>query len=360
MLDYIVVGFGLSGVAVTSNLEDIKKNFVVFEDNSQMSSVVAGGIYNPVMLKRFTLAWQAQEQLKAALPFYRKLEKKLGIKLIHENNIYRRFNSVEEQNSWFNASDNQELAPFLNASLKKELNTNLNANFSFGKVLHTGTINTRLLIKEYREYLQQQRQICFESFDYNSLQSHAGLWHYKSFRAKKIIFCDGYGMIKNPFFNYLPLNGNKGEYIVIYSRALKLEQIIKFSSFIIPLGDDLYKVGATYESKDKTPSPTTSAKEKLVEQLDEIINCNYRVVDQMAGIRPASADRIPLIGEHPGYRNMYCCNGMGSRGVLIAPTIARNLVDSIEKNHILSSETDINRFTKKYFSSNQDFPADSL
>jgi hypothetical protein len=31
--------------------------------NSQNSSKIAGGLYNPVILKRFSEVWQAQEQL---------------------------------------------------------------------------------------------------------------------------------------------------------------------------------------------------------------------------------------------------------------------------------------------------------
>ena len=71
MLDYIVVGSGLSGITVAENLLSRGKKILVFDDNSQASSTVAGGIYNPVILKRFTLAWNANEHIEKALPFYR-------------------------------------------------------------------------------------------------------------------------------------------------------------------------------------------------------------------------------------------------------------------------------------------------
>jgi hypothetical protein len=35
---------------------------IVF-DNTANSSKIAGGLYNPVILKRFSEVWQAQEQL---------------------------------------------------------------------------------------------------------------------------------------------------------------------------------------------------------------------------------------------------------------------------------------------------------
>ena len=351
MLDYFVVGMGLSGLAVTAELERQNKSFRVFEDYSQKSSLVAAGIFNPVILKRFTLAWKADEQLETALPFYRELEEKLQVKILHLWNIYRKFHSAEEQNNWFEAADKPKLSPFLSTELQKEVSPHLKSDFSFGKVLHTGNIDTDTLLKEYRHYLEKQGKISFESFDYEELKLEENELHYKTHTARKIIFCEGFGLTRNPFFNYLPLRGNKGEYITIYSEELKLEKAVKSSSFIIPLGNDLYKVGATYNHKDKSQEPTQEAREMLKEQLDRSISCSYEVVDQEAGIRPATADRRPLAGQHPEHENIFCCNGFGSRGVLIAPSLGKELVNFAENGTPLSPETDLQRFTRKYYKS---------
>ena len=75
-VDYIIVGLGLAGIAFSKELEANYKSFVVFENNSQNSSEVAGGVYNPVVLKRFTPVWEANNQLEIALPFYQELENK--------------------------------------------------------------------------------------------------------------------------------------------------------------------------------------------------------------------------------------------------------------------------------------------
>lgn len=348
MLDYIIVGAGLSGIAVAEKLIDSGKNIRVFENNSQSSSAVAGGIYNPVILKRFTLAWEADEQLKTAIPFYRSLEQKLRISILREMPVYRKFHSVEEQNNWFEAMDKPSVAAFLSPDLLSELNPNIPSDFSFGRVKETGVINSELLLDAYRKYLMDLDVFISEDFHYDMLQLKNDQFNYKGFQAKRIIFCDGFGMVRNPFFNNLPLNGNKGEYLIIKSIALKLEVAVKSSVFILPLGNDLYKVGATYNNKDKTPEPTALAREYLLEKLRTLITCDFEVVDQVAGIRPATADRKPLVGEHPEYKGMFCCNGFGSRGVLIGPTVARKLIDSIENETPIPSNIDIRRFAKNY------------
>ncbi|WP_417885017.1 NAD(P)/FAD-dependent oxidoreductase [Zunongwangia sp.] len=349
MYDYIVVGFGLSGLCIAEQLEKKERSFLVFEDNSLTSSKVAGGIYNPVILKRFTLAWEADKQLKYAIPFYKALEEKFSTAFLQSFSIHRRFHSVEEQNQWFEATDKPRLTPFLSPQLVKDLNSNIKNEFSFGKVQQTGALATEKLIDTYASYLQEKKQLEYSSFDYNQLELLENSVIYKGIEAKNIIFCDGFNITKNPYFDYLPIRGNKGEYIIIKSPQLQLKQAVKSSVFIIPLGNDLYKIGATYNHQDKTQNPTQNAKEKLEKQLSEVVKCDFEVVDQVAGIRPATKDRRPMLGKHPKHNSLFVCNGFGSRGVLIAPLISEQLLNFIEEDIPLSPEIDIDRFTKKHF-----------
>jgi len=348
MLDYIIVGAGLSGIAAAEHLISRGKKVMVFDDNSQASSTVAGGIYNPVILKRFTLAWNADEQLDAALFFYKHLEEKLHISLIKDLPIYRRFHSVEEQNDWFSAMDKPTLSKFLDEKIVSSINKYIPSSFSFGHVKHTGVINTKLLLEAYRDYLLSINAFQEENFQYSEIKITEEDCVYKKLQAKKIIFCDGFGLKKNPFFNYLPLQGNKGEYLIIKAKDLKLEVAVKASIFIIPLGNDLYKIGATYNNWDKTKVPTSEGKKYLLDRLNGFITCKFEVVDQIAGIRPATNDRKPLVGQHPKLDKLYVCNGFGSRGVLIGPTVALNLIQNLEDSVELPSEIDIFRYRSKY------------
>ncbi len=347
MVDYLVVGLGLSGLAVCEELQKRNLSFKVFENHSQKSSLVAAGLYNPVILKRFTPAWRADEHLESAIPFYKKIEEKLQLKLIYPGNIYRKFHNVEEQNNWFEATDKPRLSNFLSETIEKDLSPAIPAPFGYGKVLHTGSIATDTMLKEYRKNLKDNGVLTQESFDYKVLKIEGSGILYKGFHARKIVFCEGFGLAKNPFFDYLPLRPNKGEYLTIFAEKLKLEVIVKASVFVIPLGNDLYRVGATYNNRDTTPQPSESSKTYLLKKLQDIITCDFKVVDQVAGIRPATKDRKPLLGVHPKYSQLFCCNGFGSRGVLMGPEMAKNLIDFSEENKPLASEIDIKRFEKE-------------
>lgn len=350
MLDYLIVGLGLAGISFCETLEKNRKTFKVISDCSQTSSHVAGGMYNPVILKRFSLAWNAQEQTDMVVPFYENLEKKLKVKLNHKLPILRKFASVEEQNLWFEASDKNGLQLFLSPEILPNKNPKIDAPFGYGKVLNSGRIDTKVLTKAYKKYLIENNLFENETFEYDSLQISNSYIEYKSFKAKQIVFAEGFGLSHNPYFNYLPLTGTKGELLTIKAPELKETNAIKSSIFIIPLGNDLYRVGATYKWKDKTNLPTEDAKIELLQKLDTFLNCDYEVVDHVAGIRPTVTDRRPLAGRHPEHRNLYVLNGLGSRGVMIGPYASKQLFDFIEGRKPLDSEMNIERFKLKYSS----------
>ncbi|MFT5940815.1 MAG: glycine oxidase [Sediminicola sp.] len=349
MVDYLVVGLGLAGISFCEVLEERNTSFKVISDDSQTSSNVAGGLYNPVILKRFTLAWDAKAQLDQAIPFYNRLEQKLETQLDYKLPVLRRFASIEEQNMWFEAADKPQLSHFLSTKILPNKNGAIDAPFGYGEVLHTGRVATKKLLQEYKNYLVKKDLILQETFLFDQLVFGIDQVSYKGLTAKNVVFATGYGQSSNPFFNYLPLNGTKGELLTIKAPELKEDRVIKSSVFIIPLGNDLYRVGATYKWKDKTNIPTAEAKSELLEKLNTFLKCDYEVVDHVAGIRPTVADRRPLVGRHPEKENVYVLNGFGSRGVMTAPKTALDLYNYAEKGVPLSKEIDIDRFTKKYY-----------
>ena len=278
-VDYIIVGCGLAGVAFCEQLRKNNKTFIVYDDGSQQSSLVAAGMYNPVILKRFSEVWMAEEQLNLAKPFYKKLENLLNVKLDYEFKLFRRFTSIEEQNMWFTAMDKPKLEPFLSSNLIKNTNSFINAPFGFGEVLQAGRVDTNALIKDYSTFLDKNTQLQKVRFNYNKLEiQEDNDIKYESIRANKIVFCEGFGITKNPFFNQLPLKATKGEVLTIKAPNLNMDFALKSSVFIIPEGNNLYSVGATYNWEDLTNDISENAKFELIDKLKNVITCDFKVV----------------------------------------------------------------------------------
>ena len=347
MIDYIIIGNGLAGISFSEIALNANKKILVFDNNSQPSSRVAGGLYNPVVLKRFSEVWKAKEQIDFAFPLYHHIQIKLNVTFDFELPILRKLYSIEEQNNWFQAADKPNLSPFLDATLVKKAFSNIDSPFHYGKVNHTGYLNISILIEAYSKYLQSINCFSTDTFDYNAIAFFDDHILYKNTKAKNIIFAEGFGLHANPYFNDLPLDGTKGELLIIKSPNLDLDVVIKSSVFILPIGNDLYKVGATYDWSDKSNTPTEAGKEELVSKLKEIISCDFEIVNHFAGVRPTVKDRRPLVGTHPTYKQIHVLNGLGTRGVMLGPYLANQLFQHIENNDPLEKEIDIKRCYKK-------------
>jgi glycine oxidase len=350
MLDYIIVGSGLAGIAFSEIALQNNKTILVVNNQSQNSSRIAGGLYNPVILKRFSEVWQASEQLELLYNFYANLEKKLQIKLDYKLPLLRKFYSIEEQNNWFTASDKPNLSKFLSTNLITKKWDAIPSPFNFGEVLYSGYVDTNLLVDSYKQFLINQNAYLEDTFDYIGLVIEKDFISYQNIKAKHIVFAEGFGMLLNPFFNKLPLDGTKGELLLIKAPNLNLDVIMKSSIFVLPIGNDLYKVGATYNWEDKTNIPTEAAKKELIDNLKELITCDFEVIEHYAGVRPTVKDRRPLVGTHPVHKNLHVLNGLGTRGVMLAPAMAKNLYNHIENQIPLDKNIDILRI-KNFVSS---------
>ncbi|WP_269226151.1 NAD(P)/FAD-dependent oxidoreductase [Flavobacterium eburneipallidum] len=347
MIDYIIVGSGLAGISFAEVALQNNRSIVVFDNNSQNSSKIAAGLYNPVILKRFSEVAQAKEHLLLMNDFFIALEKRLNNRLDVKMPILRKFFSIEEQNNWFTASDKPNLAPFLSTNLISKKFESIDSPFGYGEVLQTGYLDSASLLIQYKSYLLKNEMFIDEAFDYSLLQEESNGIRYKDIQAKHIVFAEGFGMHANPYFKHLPLDGTKGELFVIKAPKLKLDVIVNASVFILPLGNDLFKIGATYDWNDKTDLPSEAGKSELIEKIKEVINCDFEIVSHLAGVRPTVKDRRPLIGTHPNHNSIHILNGLGTRGVMLGPAMAKALFENIEYQKPLDKEIDIKRLVKK-------------
>ncbi len=274
---------------------------------------------------------------------YKTLSGKLGKDFFVETPIFRIFKSVEEQNNWSVACDKKELQQFLSSEFIKNTDPAVNAPFGFGKVLGTAQIQTDILLSEYRNLLLKANNLLAEVFQYNAVFQKENKVIYRNISAKKIIFAEGAQAVENPFFPKHTLIGNKGEYLIIKAPELKLKALLKGPVYVIPLGNDQYKVGATYSRDDYSINATNEAKEEILSKLKTVINCPFQLIGHTAGVRPTTKDHRPLLGSLKENPNLIFFNGLGSRGFLMAPLLSEILFNYLENDIPLPKEMNITR-----------------
>ncbi len=341
--DYIIVGLGIAGITICEQLQEHGKSFVVIDNGKEGATAKSGGVFNPTVLKRFTAAWNAAAFFPFAVEFYNQLSDKLQLEIYTKTPILRIFKSVEEQNNWTVASDKKELRDFLSSNFLKNTNIAVDAPLGFGEVLGTAQVHTNNLLTGYRSYLKDKDALLVADFQYESIQQRANSVVYKDISAKKIIFTEGSKVVYNPFFPKNAIVGNKGEYLIIKAPSLKMEMLLKGAMYVIPLGNDEYKIGATYGRDDYTTNPTEVAKEEILSKVKTFINCSFEIIGQTAGVRPTTKDHRPLLGSLAENPNLVFFNGLGSRGFLMAPLLSEALFNFLENDVLLPKEMNIKR-----------------
>ena len=86
----------------------------------------------------------------------------------------------------------------------------------------------------------------------------------------------------------------------------------------------------------------------FISKIKEIINCDFEIVGHFAGVRPTVKDRNPLVGTYSNHDSIHILNGLGTRGVMLGPAMAKALFENIEYRKSLDKAIDIKRFAKKF------------
>ncbi|MFN8672139.1 MAG: FAD-binding oxidoreductase [Candidatus Sericytochromatia bacterium] len=344
---YLIVGNGLAGSLLTYFLSKETDSFILFSSpNKNPSSVVAGGMFTPLGGKRFLETWMAKELLNFAKETYLEIETKINEKIYHSEEIVHFLKNPEEKN--FIDKRLNEKTPYIeNYFLENNENfKNIKNEYGYLKIKEGGWVDITLLLNSLIKFFKDK--LVSEELDFEYLIYKNDLWFYKDYCFENIIFCEGYHAINNPFFKEVKFLLCKGETFSIELADVPKDKIIKKGVYIVNLKDknnpNLYKVGSNYEWKDLTENITEKGKVELKNKLDELLNTNYIIKNQFAGIRPTVSDRKPILGKHPNYNGLYIFNGLGTKGVLLSPYFANMLKDFILYNKNIPQEVNLTRF----------------
>ena len=335
MNNVIIVGWGLAGATIAWQLHLRKIPFQVIDNGNNQSSHVAAGLVNPIVFKRLTKSWQADILMPYAENFYAEIESKVQVKLLSRKNIFSVFSSVEDENNWAVKNGDDRFKNFLGATNHTKIK-NVSCDFGLGEVKTFGNLNTLVYLNSLKNYFIQNG-VDFSRSDFNFDVVHKT-------RETQYIFCEGYHIKDNPLFNYLPMKPTHGEVLIIEAKNLNIDFVLSKNMFVLPLGNSLFKIGATYNWELGEPTITVSAKTELLAKLEKIITCDYKIISHMAGVRPTVSDRRPLLGTHPSQKNAHIFNGLGTKGVMIAPYYSAHLINHLIDGVELEKEVDIGRF----------------
>ena len=95
--------------------------------------------------------------------------------------------------------------------------------------------------------------------------------------------------------------------------------------------DGLLWAGTTEEEVGFDERPTAEAREEIMASLLRMLPSlgTTELARQTACLRPLSADRLPVLGQVPGWEDVYVATGAGRQGIVLGPAMARITADLV-------------------------------
>jgi len=326
-VDYIIVGGGISGCVLSYTLMKYGASVVVFDlPKNNKCSTVAAGLWNPVVLKRMKKVWKADEMMGELHAVYPDMERWTACQFFDPIAIRRVFHNAGEQNTWMELCDSPAFSPYLEDSISP-LPKGVVGEFESGRMKGTGRLNVLGFMEAVHGALRKEDSFREERFDWNAVVRDSEGVDYQDLRAHAIISCQGAQMALGETDllqqGFAPV---KGEVIRVKLDTPLEKECIHQKHFMLSEGNNEVTVGATYAWDGFGDGPTQEKKSELEEHVSKVWNGPTRTVDHKSGVRPATKDRRPMVGPHT-LAHTWIFGGMGSRAVLMAPYLAKVLVE---------------------------------
>lgn len=336
MTDHLIVGGGLAGACAALWLSERGAVTVLeAERPAAGASGAAAGLVNPFMAWKANPAWRFEDALDA---LHATLYRAGATHLFRATGLLRpardtkqaeafraRAEAQPEHTAWRSPGALRERYPDLVAphgglwipaggavDLAALVEALLQAAETRGATLRTG-----VRVTEYDEHA-----------DRVVVTTAAG----EKIEARRLVLAPGDGFRSFPDLAALPLHRIKGQTVRL-ARPDDLGEIPPLSGYgyVAPNGDTLV-VGSSYEHDfdDVHPSEAQSValRAKAAKMVPTLAAAS--ILDAKAGVRVTvprthSPKRLPLAGPLPGHKRVWALVGLGSKGLLTAPLLARAL-----------------------------------
>jgi glycine oxidase len=344
-VDYILVGQGLAGSAVAMQLLKRKKRLLVVDAPSANSaSRIAAGLFNPFTGRHFVKTWMADELFPFLRQYYTEAEKITGANFFFPIGMYRPFSSIEEQNEWMGRSEDPGYRPYVSEiTTRPAFQESFNDPYGGLLLQRCGYVDTVSYLDAVRQYIGKE-WVMGSFFNEELLKVTDTHVEYQGWLAQKVIFCQGIEGLNNKWFKGLPVRPLKGETLTIKTEW-KRDLIANRGVYMVPGGvPGEYRVGSTYKFNDDSHSITGEGRRELEEKLKDLIRFPYDVLRQDWGIRPTTKDRRPILGCSVQSDRLVIFNGLGTKGVSLAPYFSEVLICWLENTHPLNKDVDVTRY----------------
>ncbi|MCX7744378.1 MAG: FAD-binding oxidoreductase [Flavobacteriales bacterium] len=346
--DFIVTGAGLAGSSIAYQL--VKRGYTVLRvtSSARPASMAAYGILNPIHIRNVQLTWKASEIYPQAVLFYQELKSVLKINFFKETEIYHLLGSKDEAVYWRQQAETGMLGNFCTGDVENISGMLMNATHGCIKITGALYVDIPFMLQHLHQWLAENKSpLLVLEAEEQKWSYHASNVQMNEYEARFVIHCEGVAATNHPLWKNIPFRPCKGEVLTLQFNAPIPHVIVHKKIFLIPLSDGTCKAGSTYVWDDLTSTPTPEGAAEILQNVKQITRSSFIVKEHVAGVRPAVADRRPVVGLHPTVSSAAILNGYGSKGLILNPFACNALLEHLLNKTPVPVEIDVHRFNKR-------------
>lgn len=338
--DALILGRGLAGAVLAETLLERGLRVHVYDQKRPgNASMAAAGVVNAVVLKRDLPCWRAAKLLPLAEAFYIGLEARLGTRFWRPMELVKLFPSERERAQWERAMQDPATAPFIDRRAQPQVDAApVNAAEGHGTVHRSAWLDVPAFLEAQRQRFLQLGMLSEVDLKEEDLEHTVAGVRIGEHTAPWLIRCTG------PFATLPGMVPVKGEGLTLRLPGMRVERMLHRGVFLLPKGGEDYRAGATFKWDQVWDGLTEEARTWLLDKLNKLTPVQPEVLDHWCGVRPTSSDRRPILGKVSKHEAVL--NGLGARGVLLAPWCAAHLAAHLFDGTALDVEVDVERFSK--------------
>jgi glycine/D-amino acid oxidase-like deaminating enzyme len=319
-----IVGIGLAGACTAWHLWRRGAKFRIIDSGRRGSSHVAAGLVHPVTGKNCTVAEDFAMHRDEAQKFYHECESVVKQQVWFPLEVLRLL-SLSEQKKLLPKFQTGPAAEWVNRIFVEErwpddvaISLKGGARLDVSAFLQTSrAFFSALGLLEEREFL-------------------------KPSGGEVTIMCEGAQGLMSGSPIAWQHRCAKGEILTVHAPSWQQSRMITGRGWLVSIGNDCYKVGATYEWNELDDQPTAVGLIYLESIARNLGGDDYTIRAHDAGIRPILRKSQPVAGKISP--DVYVLNGLGSKGSLSAPWASRCLVEHLLEGVPLHSRLSLENY----------------
>ena len=352
MYDYIIVGGGISGCSVAYELKKSNTNILLVEklsDIAKGASGTAGAFLSPLLGKPNYFKSLVTKSLKYSTDFYNK----------NCANFIDNCGTIRIPKDKLQEDKFEAYQPYMDFEYHKK---DSGYFFDIGSVVDTYNI-CKTLTKDIKKLL---------NYEVKTINFKNDIWVLDNeLKTKNLILTTGADikLLNEEYFGIRPVFGQR---IDIKTSTIIKQNYHKACS-VSKSKDGIVSIGATHHRGILSRGISNNDTKELLNKANDIIKLeDIEVVKELVGARASSIDYLPIIGlminsdktlkKFPYlkygtnvsshrfiyHKNLFVLNGVGGRGFVLAPYLAKILVDYIINNKQFDESLETTRLFKRW------------